>query len=530
MAPKDTRGSSKQVINEIKEKAKLCAEDRKNSNAIVDILGYIELEDESVILACIRGLHKIFTRFISTQEMYFDKPPSEQDMKDLKVEEKYKVWLREQYASTLFHLADLLHHDNTLIQDSALLTMMKLVEGEGHTPLRKITPQQTFPSRLFQKIFTKLISDTKDMSRLWKKFQEYTEYEDVRFYVLSFLHSDFKHKKNQEMNEIYVKNVFSLLENLTFTSSTQGDQSETKWLAKKPDNEEALQAKSLEEQKKLFSTVWLKFLRFKPMLAENQIFHPCLLTPSIYKHVLMIMHDKVIPNLTSPLFLADFLTDSYNIGGAISLLALNSIFILINQYNLDYPDFYYKLYLLFDPIIFHAKYRARFFYLADIFLSSTHLPGYLVAAFIKKLARLCLTAPPSGIRIAITSILNLLKRHPNCQVLLGRLDGPSEIQNDPFILDETDPSKCRAMDSYLWEIKTLQSHYCPEVVLAANKVNSQLNQQEELLSDILDISTDELIERECKRRKKETAINYIVPTGLFTNQNDQFSTIWSGIK
>ena len=37
----------------------------------------------------------------------------------------------------------------------------------------------------------------------------------------------------------------------------------------------------------------------------------------------------------------------------------------------DYPDFYEKLYALFEPSVLHVKYRARFFYLADLFLSST---------------------------------------------------------------------------------------------------------------------------------------------------------------
>lgn len=37
----------------------------------------------------------------------------------------------------------------------------------------------------------------------------------------------------------------------------------------------------------------------------------------------------------------------------------------------EYPDFYQKLYGLLDPSIFHVKYRARFFHLADLFLSSS---------------------------------------------------------------------------------------------------------------------------------------------------------------
>ena len=43
-----------------------------------------------------------------------------------------------------------------------------------------------------------------------------------------------------------------------------------------------------------------------------------------------------------------------------------------------------------------AKHRERFFQLADVFLSSTLVPAYTVAAFAKRFARLALTASPSG--------------------------------------------------------------------------------------------------------------------------------------
>lgn len=40
-------------------------------------------------------------------------------------------------------------------------------------------------------------------------------------------------------------------------------------------------------------------------------------------------------------------------------------------FDREYPDFYKKLYSLLDPSIYHVKYRARFFHLADLFLSSS---------------------------------------------------------------------------------------------------------------------------------------------------------------
>ena len=51
---------------------------------------------------------------------------------------------------------------------------------------------------------------------------------------------------------------------------------------------------------------------------------------------------------------------------------------------------------LMQAPVFRAKYRARFLQLADVFLSSGMVPAYTAAAFIKKFARLALTAPPAG--------------------------------------------------------------------------------------------------------------------------------------
>ena len=110
---------------------------------------------------------------------------------------------------------------------------------------------------------------------------------------------------------------------------------------------------------------------------------------------------QVIPFLPRPLLLTDFLLTSYSVGGAISLLALSSVYTLISQHNLEFPQFYIKLYALFAPEVMHVKYRARFFHLSSLFLSSTHLPEYLVAAFVKRLARLCLTAPAHCIPMAL---------------------------------------------------------------------------------------------------------------------------------
>lgn len=48
----------------------------------------------------------------------------------------------------------------------------------------------------------------------------------------------------------------------------------------------------------------------------------------------------------------------------------------------------------------------------------SHLPELLVAAFIKRMARLSLIAPPADIKIMVAFIGNLLIRHPPLKVLI----------------------------------------------------------------------------------------------------------------
>ena len=54
----------------------------------------------------------------------------------------------------------------------------------------------------------------------------------------------------------------------------------------------------------------------------------------LYKKLLIKLPEKLLPKMSNPLMLADFLTQSYNSGGLISVLSLNSLFVLINSYNL----------------------------------------------------------------------------------------------------------------------------------------------------------------------------------------------------
>lgn len=66
------------------------------------------------------------------------------------------------------------------------------------------------------------------------------------------------------------------------------------------------------------------------------------------------------------------------------MLALNSLFQLMSQHGLEYPEFYKKLYNLIEPELFMLKNSTKLYSLIDLFLSSSHLSHHMVAAFIKK--------------------------------------------------------------------------------------------------------------------------------------------------
>ena len=214
------------------------------------------------------------------------------------------------------------------------------------------------------------------------------------------------------------------------------------------------------------------------------------------KSLLGILSHSIAPWFLKVELLMDFLTDSFDEGGSISLMALSGLFYLIQEKNLDYPHFYQKLYSLLDANILHSKYRSRFFRLLDNFLASTHLPAALVASFIKRLSRLCLHSPPSGIVVVVPWMYNLLKKHPNCTFMIHRDVGKGQVatdhreqaQDDPFRMYDHDSMLTNAEESSLWEIDSLQSHYHPNVATIAKIISEQFTKQSYNLEDFLDHS------------------------------------------
>ncbi|PIK50120.1 putative nucleolar complex protein 4-like [Apostichopus japonicus] len=447
-----TAGPKKSKFSHIKEKAIMFLSSKENSNVLVELLEYTQNEEKGAVLASIKALHQIFSTLLKNESMVTKESQSarESPPKTVHVEHKYKEWLRGMYRDSVKCLAELISDGGSspTVQELSLCTLMKFMETENHHPIvARKQHEYIFQQTVISNLVPHLVTHRKDQGELLGRFEEYLEFDDLRFFLLTKLAAHLPNVKNQSLTQGEMANVcqntLTLLEMVTMPTKDEDIQ---KFVGVSPDVEANLRILSLQEHRRVFGNAWLTFLKLK-------------LPSKVYKRVLVLLHEKVMPHMSSPVLLTDFLTSSYNVGGAVSLLALNGLFFLITKYNLEYPEFYTKLYNLFEPSIFHVKYKARFFHLADLFLTSTHLPSYLVAAFAKRLARLSLVAPPNALEYVIPFIINLFVRHPNCSILVHRTEGALDFTSDPYNHEEKDPAKSNALESCLWELETLQSHY-----------------------------------------------------------------------
>ncbi|SNX83522.1 related to NOC4 - nucleolar protein, mediates maturation and nuclear export of 40S ribosomal subunits [Melanopsichium pennsylvanicum] len=324
---------------------------------------------------------------------------------------------------------------------------------------------------------------------------------------------------------------------------------------------------SLGAQRSAFSTAWTDLLLPRRQTEDSAAAAGVLkgslvggeLSLGATHEVLVRLHAQILPHLTKPTLLHDFLVSCLDSRGATALLALNAIFTLVTKHNLDYPQFYTRLYAMLDASVLHMKYRARFLRLLETFLSSTHLSSTLVASFAKRLSRLSLRSPPAAIASVVPFVYNLLKRHPRCMVMVhkewdgDRLNiGPAGIQ-DPFDAEESDPLKTHALDSSLWELASFgaaavargnsggpamgadegsilpgEAHYLGSVTSLARILAEPFTRERYSLDDFLDITYGTLFETETKktlnkpivhpgeasRKRPAPALAYSLPGGF----------------
>eukprot|EP00485_Elphidium_margaritaceum_P020322 CAMPEP_0202729528 /NCGR_PEP_ID=MMETSP1385-20130828/186179_1 /ASSEMBLY_ACC=CAM_ASM_000861 /TAXON_ID=933848 /ORGANISM="Elphidium margaritaceum" /LENGTH=702 /DNA_ID=CAMNT_0049395793 /DNA_START=15 /DNA_END=2123 /DNA_ORIENTATION=- len=184
----------------------------------------------------------------------------------------------------------------------------------------------------------------------------------------------------------------------------------------------AIDARMIRQQRSNFvGMAWLNYLSRKHLSID--IYHTILSKLdsdifAVFKRGNTMSDSSSNNNL---LLLADFLTDSYNIGGEISMLSLKALFTLIHSYNLDYPHFYERLYGKLHGNIFFSRNATKFFQLLSLFLlKSDYIPQYLVVAFMKRLSRMSLFAPPHGVIFIVNIVRDLLRKYPAVRFLVDK--------------------------------------------------------------------------------------------------------------
>ncbi|CDF41092.1 unnamed protein product [Chondrus crispus] len=275
--------------------------------------------------------------------------------------------------------------------------------------------------------------------------------------------------------------------------------------------------------RKAFGAAWVSLVADKSLSSEHR------------RDILERVPTELIPNMSDPLVLADFLNDSYNNGKDVSVAttALDGLFVLISKHGLDYPLFYPKLYALMSPdALFYANGRKRFLELSALFLrQGAMLPGGMVAAFVKRLTRRALMAPTEGALWCLRLAVDLLYKHPNVSYIVHRtvnlFDGTNttgsvgkkrprtDTTKDPFDDEELDPQASKADESSLWELEVLADHISPAVSRLVTSFSKDVRKNPPappgVLSDYTGLSFEDTFQAEFKRRAKSSHLAYDMP-------------------
>lgn len=391
--------------------------------------------------------------------------------------------------------------DNVKELDSA---MKKLIKSGKKQPV-SVTIEH------FQKIITSLISFKKLNKNLFTQLQKYLEHQDILDFCWKIF-PEVTPKIISMNNTIFIENVLELVTAALNKSLTADfNQESCAIFAVAADSD--IWEYDYSKIRRNVNKTWMNILNWN---VKND---------NLRRQILILLLEKFMAHIAKPLLLTDFFMESLDMGGPISLLGLQGIFILIQYHNLTCPDIYEKLYNLFEPEIFHTKFKSRLFYLADIFLTSTHLPENLVAAFAKRLSRLSLYAPPQDILIIINFVGNLIIRHPGLKMLMSN---PSEetVTTDPYIMEEVNPNEANAMASSLWEIAAMKQHVIPNVSSAAKSLFNSLPSQEFDLGSLLDVDVDSLFEVPARKQYKEFPMNHEPVIGMFKEKDDKIKEFW----
>ncbi|KAJ2580828.1 Maturation and nuclear export of 40S ribosomal subunits interacting protein, partial [Coemansia sp. RSA 1836] len=357
--------SSKATVDRIIQLENSVVSSQQNLNDLVDILSIAKSGNVETTFVATNSLGRIFAALwkqglLKRQK---EKTPAAAAASTAVVSE----WLRSNYNEYLGVLKAQLKHSEAAIQVGALKLLMQAVSHEGENASQS-TGSYEFPNSLYLNILELVLDSTEASDQLLRSLADsyLNLYDDLRYYffrdVAKIASPDYdpfktggrsgaRTKSLVEETESFVSNTFAVMGMVRVVPTAK--EYTAFWVNSVAPSGDYSSVSNAAAHRKAFSEAWIAFLR-QPLSAE------------IYKQVLLSMHRRIIPHMVDATGLMDFLSTAYDSGGSISLLALNGLFTLISEYNLNYPQFYEKLYALFDRNLLHVKYRARFFRLFEL--------------------------------------------------------------------------------------------------------------------------------------------------------------------
>lgn len=518
-------------VAELEEQIRASKANANNVTTLVEMIEAGETDPRTVVAAAM-ALQRCFGTFFADGALMYGKVEELVDPEAVgEAEVQFRVWLRGRHLLYIERLVALLaESDQPGVQAAALSSLMRAVMEE--TTFAAEVEQEA--PRLSNLVFVKVVAAMVGNHDLAEKTVEVFEHEylcnkDVQYYFMRNIRK-LADAAGADADPAVVQNMFDMLHLVEmpvaedglapmFASERGADDAPAE---DEPRKKKAKVDKGKKKKKKAAPGLWTVLGHQRAFEAAWISFLRLPLTADIYKQVLARLHDSILPHMPTPVVLMDFLTDSYDQGGVVSLLALDGIFSLMQKHNLDYPDFYNKLYSLLTPQTFNVKYRVRFFRLLGVFMTSTHLPTYIAAAFAKRLARLMLLAPVAGCLLGIPTVYNILLQHKACRTLLHRPDGADRDAGlDPFLPAEPDLAKTRALDSSLWELAAMANHCHPMISHLAKAFQTEFRKTPFSIEDFATENYETLTTMEMRKRyKDEIAWAIKRPRTLLPNERD----------
>ncbi|KAJ3277638.1 Nucleolar complex protein 4, partial [Blyttiomyces sp. JEL0837] len=277
---------------------------------IAELLEKCETDTPDVAHAAIVALSTVFVRLIQKGEMH--KPPGRKVVEDSESQiVKVRLWLRDHMNLFLDLLVRRLHDEEPALQICAFDAAMNLIKEES-IKVTELGKNWSFNNNMFALVVDSLVRLELDGSgEFLDHFTGYvSEYDDVLLFFRRNVAKSIQSPKasNAVANmPIRPETVYTILQALRPIS---GDDDFTQELLipvtediissiKKEKGEAKLDVQLALSHRRAFDESWLALLRMK-------------LTMDVYKKVLLILHTKVIPFMSEPTKLIDFLVDSYD--------------------------------------------------------------------------------------------------------------------------------------------------------------------------------------------------------------------------